>query len=117
MSHESEALDAVYRAIAMLEVSLTRLGEGQSNIKSEIRTLSPRIEVLVARIETLSAEISQLGERLHRTNNLVQVVLTDALLLQEAQTFLQRLIEVVDGKVDHLRKVALEIPPKEGAPQ
>lgn len=79
----------------------------------ELRALiSAGNSTIVARLEKLTNVHSELGEGVHRTNNLVQTIIVDAQILIEMQKFLERLIDVIEGKVDNIRKeVAKSTPP------
>ncbi len=67
---------------------------------------------IVERLEKLSRVHEELGEGVHRTNNLVQTIIVDAQILIEMQKFMERLLDLIEGKVDNIRKeVAKSTPP------
>lgn len=90
-----EAVEQIYRAVASLEVSLGKIAKNQAEFKLELRTVAPRIDAVGARVDTLAAEIGQLAERVHRTNNIVQILIDEGNQLHQAQATLNRALDVV----------------------
>lgn len=91
-----EAFEQIYRAVASLEVSLVKIAKNQDSFKTELKTVAPRIDAVAARIDVLAAEIAQLAERVHRTNNIVQVLIDEGAVLHQAQQTLGRALDIVE---------------------
>ena len=91
-----EGIEQIYRAVASLEVSITKVAKNQDSFKSELKTVAPRIDAIGSRIDVLAAEIAQLADRVHRTNNIVQVLVDEGAILHQAQQTLSRALDVVE---------------------
>jgi chromosome segregation ATPase len=129
----AESVDAIFRALAGLEIAFEKVARNQDGLKAEVKTIAPRIDSLGTRLDTLAAELGQLSERLHTANNLVTKALDEAARVHEehnvldraidafqaelktrtgtlarAQHALEQMIEVLEARVGRLRSVVLE---------
>jgi chromosome segregation ATPase len=91
-----EAFEQIFRAVATLERSLQTVAKNQDSFKTELKTVAPRIDGIGVRIDVLAAEIAQLADRVHRTNNIVQVLIDEGAVLHQAQQTLGRALDIVE---------------------
>jgi chromosome segregation ATPase len=95
--HDPANLDEIYRLVASLDVKLDKIVSTQEAMKAEIKTIPPRLD-------TLTREIDQLGERVHRGNNVVQALTDETGSLHQTQLTLERALAVfeLDMKVKQI---------------
>jgi chromosome segregation ATPase len=90
-------LDEVFRAIATLQVSFERVAKNQDVFKLELRGLVPRVDALGARIEALTADVRQMSDRLHTANNLVTRALDESAAVYQEQRTLDRALDLFEA--------------------
>lgn len=96
--HSSD-FEQIYRAVAGLEIAFEKVARNQDSLKSEVKTIAPRIDALGSRIDTLAAELGQLGERVHAANNLVTRALDEAARVHEEHNVLDRALEHFESEL------------------
>lgn len=81
--------DQIFHAIASLETKIDALLGKQQSFGTELKTIVPRLDVL-------AVEVNQLGERIHRTNNLVTTLVDETGCLHQAQITMERALEIFE---------------------
>lgn len=77
--HSTDGYDAFVRIAAELKVSI-------DSIKSELKTVSPRLD-------TLTAEVKKLSDKVHVNSNVVQAIVDEKLELVQARVAFEKALE------------------------
>lgn len=99
-----ESLELIFEELARVKTSI-------DGIKSEMRTLAPRLDNiavdnsrLTTRIETLIAEFREVQSKLHRSNNLLTLFSDELQEVHQARLLFERSVDVLEARVKVLRE-------------
>jgi len=93
-----EAYEMTMRAIAGLELAMQNVTVGQKEVRAELRPLS-------ANISALAAQLERMGSKLHKTNNVMQILVNEAGELHQCKLALDRALDFFEG-VQNAEKMA-----------
>lgn len=101
-----EGLALLFEGLAELEATQLKIVQGQGEIKTMVDTVSPRLDGLNGSMQALSKDVLLLAKRLHRTNNIVQLLVDVSGALHQAEAMMGRALDALEARVRELRPAA-----------
>jgi len=94
-------------AIAGLETSMKHVIDGQKEVRAELRPLS-------VNVQSLAAQLERMASKLHKSNNIMQILVNEAGELHQCKLALDRALDFFEGvqnaaKVSERREERLEV--------